>query len=68
MERSYKSLDAWRGLTALWVVLFHTSQGIVLHDPTRKSSPIIAFGLHGDLGVHGFFVNWAFARKWLGSV
>lgn len=51
----YRSLDAWRGIAALWVAVFHTSLVIVNRfHPT--STAFYALFLQGQLGVQIFFV------------
>lgn len=52
---TYKTLDAWRGLASLWVVLYHTSA------PLADKFHLTAHGiyllpLNGYLGVSVFFV------------
>ncbi|MEM7554059.1 MAG: acyltransferase [Cyanobacteria bacterium P01_A01_bin.84] len=52
----YKTLDHWRGLAALWVVIFHgfvSTLDISLHPSAEFVKSIAA---HGRLGVNLFFV------------
>ena len=52
---TYKSLDAWRGLASLWVVLYHTSAP--LSDKFNLSAQrAYDLPLNGYLGVSVFFV------------
>lgn len=53
---TYASLDLWRGLASLLVVLYHTAGVHVYHHPDLKSAPLISLALLGDLGVAVFFV------------
>lgn len=53
---SYHTLDAWRGVASLWVVMFHMSQVIVASYPQLSANPIYIFSLSGSLGVQMFFV------------
>ena len=58
-DRSYKSLDAWRGFAALWVVVYHVGNVLALHDAARRNvllRPLDAFSAKGWLGVEIFFV------------
>jgi len=53
----YLTLEAWRGLAALWVVLLHASlREIVEGGPALAAAPIRALILKGQLGVTMFFV------------
>jgi exopolysaccharide production protein ExoZ len=54
---AYRSLDAWRGIAALWVVLFHSCLD-VSSDQYRyfHTVPFYRFCLTGNLGVMLFFV------------
>jgi peptidoglycan/LPS O-acetylase OafA/YrhL len=52
----YRTLNHWRGVAALWVVLFHgfgTTYDVTTHPITEILKPIAA---PGWLGVHLFFV------------
>jgi peptidoglycan/LPS O-acetylase OafA/YrhL len=55
---SYKTLDAWRGLAAFWVVLVHAAlmPTVLQNSPEMASQPLYAFSLLGPLGVQIFFV------------
>lgn len=53
---SYHTLDAWRGIASLWVVMFHMSQVIIVSYPVLSTSPLYLFSLRGSLGVQMFFV------------
>lgn len=54
--KPYQTLDAWRGIASLWVVLFHASSitGVLFPDLFR--TPLFVFGSRGSLGVQMFFV------------
>lgn len=51
----YHTLDHWRGIAALWVVMFH---GFVSYNQSLHLilQPLCAIAIHGKLGVHLFFV------------
>ena len=53
---TYQTLDAWRGLASLWVVMFHMTLVIMVSYPQVHITPIYAFSLWGNLGVQVFFV------------
>ena len=53
----YQLLEAWRGLAALWVAIFHALlMGILLSGTTPGTDPISALIMKGQLGVTIFFV------------
>ena len=52
---TYKTLDAWRGLASLWVVLFHASAPL-LDKEHLQNNPLYTLPLLGYLGVWMFFV------------
>ena len=52
---TYKTLDAWRGIASLWVVLFHSSAPL-MDKYHLQSNPLYALPLSGYLGVWMFFV------------
>jgi exopolysaccharide production protein ExoZ len=53
----YKTLDAWRGFAALWVVMVHSCvPEIEHHFPNLKNVILYKFSLLGQLGVSIFFV------------
>ena len=52
----YKSLDAWRGVAALWVVAYHMTLVILKRFPQQHGYPVYEFSLYGWLGVQMFFV------------
>ncbi len=54
--KPYQTLDAWRGIASLWVVLFHASSitGVLFPDLFR--TPLFVLGSRGSLGVQMFFV------------
>jgi exopolysaccharide production protein ExoZ len=52
----YRTLDAWRGLAALLVMLLHCSTSIVVHEPRLISNPFYIVLSYGYLGVQMFFV------------
>jgi peptidoglycan/LPS O-acetylase OafA/YrhL len=59
----YKSLDHWRGIAILWVMIFHgfgTTYDKSLH-PLAESLKAVA--APGWLGVHLFFVISGFLRN-----
>ena len=53
---TYKMLDAWRGIAALWVVMTHATVGLMTDTPGLISQPIYRFSTFGRLGVVMFFV------------
>ncbi|HEX4793821.1 MAG TPA: acyltransferase [Humisphaera sp.] len=53
---TYQTLDAWRGVAALWVVGIHAAAVLVNQNPALAHSPLIYLCLHGGLGVQLFFV------------
>jgi exopolysaccharide production protein ExoZ len=54
---SFASLDAFRGLAALWVVACHgTLETVTIRFPQLRHQPLYAVGLLGMLGVQLFFV------------
>ena len=54
---SYKLLDAWRGIAALWVVMVHSCLSTIVNEyPNLAHQPLYAFSLFGALGVPIFFV------------
>src|SRR5882724_10102764 len=51
------TLDAWRGLAALWVVMVHACLPTISTSmPALRLHALYAFSLHGALGVQIFFV------------
>jgi len=52
---TYKTLDAWRGVASLWVVLFHSSAPLI-DKYHLQSNLLYALPLNGYLGVWMFFV------------
>lgn len=54
-SRSYRLLDAFRGVAALWVVMIHAALPVV-NDPNMARTPLYAFSMWGGLGVTMFFV------------
>ena len=53
----YRTLDAWRGAAALWVVFFHADAALVTLHPAAAHNPIsYIFSRFGHLGVQMFFV------------
>lgn len=52
----YVSLDHWRGIAALWVVLFHAFNVWLAINPSLLPQPFAWLFYHGWLGVHLFFV------------
>jgi exopolysaccharide production protein ExoZ len=55
-RRIYQTLDAWRGIASLWVVIFHASEFAVHSKPSLTSAWPYRIGLVGGLGVQIFFV------------
>jgi len=53
---TYRSLDAWRGFAALWVVSFHTVTLRLANLGTLRHNPFYALSYYGRLGVPLFFV------------
>ena len=54
---TYKTLDAWRGIASLWVVMLHACvPAIGTRYFALQLQPIYAFSLLGSLGVQMFFV------------
>ena len=54
---TYKTLDAWRGIACLWVVMVHAClPAISMRYPALRFQPLYAFSLFGGLGVQLFFV------------
>ena len=54
--RPYFTLDAWRGVASLWVVLFHVTGMIVRRDSGMAAQALFKFAQYGSLGVQLFFV------------
>jgi exopolysaccharide production protein ExoZ len=53
----YRSLDAWRGIASLWVVMIHSCLPAITGPfPDLRFQPLYAFSLYGSLGVQMFFV------------
>ncbi|MCW3058853.1 MAG: putative acyltransferase [Capsulimonas sp.] len=53
----YQSLDLWRGLACLWVVMMHAcAPALATQFPNLKHNPLYAVSLYGFLGVQMFFV------------
>jgi len=53
----FRTLDAFRGFAALWVVMDHSCDRFVAgNDPRFAHVPLYAFSLQGQLGVFLFFV------------
>jgi exopolysaccharide production protein ExoZ len=55
-KRVYQTLDAWRGIASLWVVIYHASEFAVHSKPSLQSAWLYRIGLFGSLGVQIFFV------------
>lgn len=53
---SYKTLDAWRGVASLWVVMYHMTLDQLERYPKLRGFPIYAINAWGKLGVQMFFV------------
>lgn len=53
---SYHTLDAWRAVASLWVVMFHMSLVLLVSYPQLSVNPLYIFSLSGGLGVQMFFV------------
>jgi peptidoglycan/LPS O-acetylase OafA/YrhL len=52
-----RTLDAWRGFAALWVVMVHACLSTIATSmPGLRNRPLYAFSLLGGLGVQIFFV------------
>ena len=56
IRRPYRSLDAWRGLAALLIVLHHGSSSITVHEPAVASDPVHVVCWYSYIGVSMFFV------------
>ena len=54
-NRTYKSLDLWRGFAAMWVVLFHAIVSINNNLPIERNF-FVEFCFWGDTAVPIFFV------------
>lgn len=54
--KPYKTLDAWRGIASIWVVLVHASLIIGVLFPDLVSTPLFVACYRGGLGVQMFFV------------
>lgn len=54
--KPYQTLDAWRGIACLWVLLFHASSIIGVMFPDLFRTPLFVLGSLGSLGVQMFFV------------
>jgi peptidoglycan/LPS O-acetylase OafA/YrhL len=53
----YLTLDAWRGVASIWVVMVHACLPIYAGPyPDLARQPIYAFSMQGALGVQLFFV------------
>ena len=53
----YQTLDAWRGLASLWVVMLHATQTTIPEQfPQLAHRALYAFSFWGSLGVPIFFV------------
>ena len=53
---TYQTLDAWRGLASLWVVMYHMTLVLFVSYPSITPSLLYTFSLSGSLGVQIFFV------------
>ncbi len=53
---TYQTLDAWRGLASVWVVMYHMALVLFVSYPHMDQSPLYTFSLAGGLGVQIFFV------------
>lgn len=53
---TYSSLDAWRGVASIIVMLYHLAGVNEYHEPLRKELPLYKFLSFGWLGVQIFFV------------
>lgn len=53
---TYQTLDAWRGMASLWVVMYHMTLVLFVSYPNIAPSPLYTFSLAGSLGVQIFFV------------
>ena len=54
--QTYQTLDAWRGLASLWVVMYHMTLVLIVDYPQLHTVPLYLFSLRGALGVQMFFV------------
>lgn len=52
----YKTLDALRGIAALWVVMDHACAPWLGTNPSFFGNPLYAFSIHGAFGVVMFFL------------
>jgi exopolysaccharide production protein ExoZ len=52
----FVSLDLWRGVACLWVVLYHVATETIARHPAVKEFPGVGFMSLGYLGVPIFFV------------
>ena len=55
-QHSYHTLDAWRAVASLWVVMFHMALVLLVSYPQLNANPLYLFSLSGSLGVQMFFV------------
>ncbi len=55
-RKTYRTLDAWRGLASLYVVMFHTLGPWVGVNILLKDTLLFRVGLYGGMGIHVFFV------------
>lgn len=49
-------LDAWRGLAAFWVVMYHSSMAFLEENPQYVPAPYYAISHVGKLGITLFFI------------
>lgn len=54
--KPYQTLDAWRGLASIWVVLVHASLIVGVMFPDLAHTPLFLLCNRGGLGVQMFFV------------
>lgn len=52
----YRFLDAWRGLAAIWVALFHAAEVMILGFHANSHALIYLIASQGQMGVQLFFV------------
>jgi peptidoglycan/LPS O-acetylase OafA/YrhL len=54
---TYQTLDAWRGLAAIWVAMIHACIPVIgTQYPNLANNPVFAFSLYGRLALSMFFV------------
>lgn len=53
---AYETLDAWRGIAALWVVVFHAASEVLGSFPAARGGTVYEAASIGWLGVQIFFV------------